>query len=247
VSHIYIYCADQYRVLRACPAFSICTMSTDLWAQAMLALPCGMLIACTFFKANCVEEFHRFHARDEGMFGYCKHNEALIAKCLAVLVLHVTFHLLVLLLIVPFFAKAKQNYPKTSYSECARRLAHSWFSVNPVHCLRSEWIYEHEPPWVFSRGGKEHLLPQNPEIGAYFCDISAVCEDYSSTIDAGEHLKSCLLSPKLTHDVPAPASTANFNFDPTKPVLITPRHQRSSERTVTDNDASEGSSSGKED
>merc|ERR1719223_1807725 len=127
------------------------------------------------------------------VFGYCKQDEALVLKCVAAFVLHVFVHITILTVVVPLFGGhyfSDKEPSKSSYSECARRLAHSYFSVNPVHCLRSEYIYEHNPPFVFSRKGKEHLMPQNPEIGAYFTDTSATCEDFSSTVEAIQNLKN---------------------------------------------------------
>merc|ERR1719223_2304658 len=154
----------------------------------MLTVPCGFLLSCALFKANCIEGFEPFHPT--GVFGHCKEGHMLVMKCVAGFVCHVVVHVIVLSVIVPVLGgNFVKQATKTSYSECARRLAHSYFSVNPVHCLRSEYFYEHEPPFVFSRAGKEHLMPQNPEIGAYFSDTSAKCEDYSATVETLEGLK----------------------------------------------------------
>jgi len=202
LSFVYMYAYDHWRVLRAVPSFSMSGMRTDCVAQAMLAVPCGLLLSCAFYKANCVEGLQRFHPpalASHDLFGHCKENEMLVLKCTAAFVIHVLVHLAILTFVVPLFEKSKKQPSKSSYSECARRLAHSYFSVNPVHCLRSEWIYEHEPPFVFSRKGKEHLMPQNVEIGAFFSDSSAISEDFSATIETIENLKS-MTSPMSRRD-----------------------------------------------
>lgn len=195
LSLVYIYCFDHWRVLRAVPTFSMSGMRTDCWAQAMLAVPCGLLLSCSLYKANCVEGLARFHppayaAHD--VFGYCKEGEFLVMKCVAAFALHVVVHIVILTVVVPLFGSFEKETSKSVYSECARRLAHSYFACNPVHCLRSEYIYEHNPPFVYSRKGKEHLMPQNPEIGAYFADTSAMCEDFSSTVATISKVKSTM-------------------------------------------------------
>lgn len=191
VSQVYIYAYDHYRVLRAVPAFSISSMRTDWVAQLMLAVPCGLLLSCALYKANCVEGLEPFHptgilaqaSRDT--FGHCKEGEMLVLKCAAAFGLHLFVHIFTLGGVVPLLYGNPVREPSSKpYSECARRNSHSYFSVNPVHCLRSEYFYEHEPPFVFSRAGKEHLMPQNPDIGAFFSDPSATTEDYSDTVEA---------------------------------------------------------------
>jgi len=158
-------------------------MRTDMWAQALLAVPCGLLLSCALYKANCVEGLERFHPAD-GVFGHCKQSEQLVLKCCMAFVAHVLLHLFLLYAVVPLFGHGSKERITTTYEECARRLPHSYFSTNPVHCLRSEHIYDHDPPFVFSRAGKEHLMPRNAEIGAFFRDASASCEDYSASIEA---------------------------------------------------------------
>merc|ERR1719223_2395158 len=190
VSNILIYCYDHFRVLRTVPAFQMSTMRTDIWAQSLLAIPCGLLLACAASKAHCVEGFERFHP--PGPFGHCKEGKALVVKCLGAFFLHCLFHVLILNIIIPFFGGGDNVGATGPYAECAQRLAHSWFSVNPVHCLRSKYIYRHYPPWVYSRIGNEHVLPLNPMIGAYFSDSSVTCEDFRSTLHMGDTLKAGL-------------------------------------------------------
>jgi len=52
-------------------------------------------------------------------------------------------------------------------------LACSWFTANPVHCLRSKFVHKHEPHASFWVSGKEHLQNLNPDINCYFADDEA--------------------------------------------------------------------------
>merc|ERR1719174_3246791 len=49
-SHIVIYLYDHYRVLRSIPACDFATSHVDWYAQALLSLPCGLLLSCAAFK-----------------------------------------------------------------------------------------------------------------------------------------------------------------------------------------------------
>merc|ERR1719310_611611 len=69
--------------------------------------------------------------------------------------------------------KGKHEKAKQTYAECAKHTPKTWFSVNPVHCLRSKYIWGHEPAQVYHMTGKEHLQRENPEIGSYFEDKDA--------------------------------------------------------------------------
>lgn len=51
--HMYIYVYDHYRVLRAVPAFHFSSNVIDNCAMKVFSVPCGLLLACLIFKANC--------------------------------------------------------------------------------------------------------------------------------------------------------------------------------------------------
>jgi len=59
------------------------------------------------------------------------------------------------------------------YETVAENTAYTWFSVNPVHCLRSKLVHKHQPYCRFASPGKEHLLEVNPKIGCHFSDVAA--------------------------------------------------------------------------
>jgi len=97
-----------------------------------------------------------------------------VRVCILAFVTHVAVHLLLLLYLIPMFAKKE---PETdplgdyTYQKTNKVCGKSWFSANPVHCLRSELIYEHQPPCNYYWSGKEHTLKENEEIGCYFVSV----------------------------------------------------------------------------
>ncbi len=57
------------------------------------------------------------------------------------------------------------------YKECAAVMPATWFSVNPVYCLRSKYIYEHSPPQTYYTIGKEHLMQKNEAAASLWCHL----------------------------------------------------------------------------
>jgi hypothetical protein len=169
ISHIVIYAFDHWRVLNVIPSVKIVSNVVDWWAQLCL-IPCVSLIAaCLVFKANC-----------ETYAGYCVQDMSLIGRTTLAGVAHFVLHTLLLIYLVPLLGgKVKDAHSDVSYATVAKTEPHTWFSLNPVHCLRSQHIHKHEPYCRFSSVGKEHLLEVNEEIGCYFSDVAAKAEDYS--------------------------------------------------------------------
>ncbi len=50
------------------------------------------------------------------------------------------------------------TYEGMTFETVAKDEARTWFSVNPVHCLRSQYIHSHKPHCHLACWGKEHLL-----------------------------------------------------------------------------------------
>merc|ERR1712039_970070 len=55
-----------------------------------------------------------------------------------------------------------------TYDEVALRCPCTYFSANPVFCLRSRYFYDAKPPCVYHVPGKEHLMLRNPELGVHY-------------------------------------------------------------------------------
>mmetsp|Transcript_110251 Transcript_110251/g.235457 ORF Transcript_110251/g.235457 Transcript_110251/m.235457 type:complete len:991 (-) Transcript_110251:99-3071(-) len=170
-SHIFIYFYDKYRILRAGPGFCFAGNSADNCTQAILAIPCGFMAACAVFKGNCLD-----------MSPYCIHEDHLFEACCGAFITHVAFHWLCLFYVVPRFAREEKDQAEHEYSHVAPTTPCTWFSANPVHCLRSKHIYAHSPPCRHFSRGQEHLMQANPAIGCYFeegLETATIKEDFS--------------------------------------------------------------------
>jgi hypothetical protein len=166
-SHIFIYCLDHTRVLRVVPACKFATMHVDLTAQFLLIPCCGLIMSCLVFKANC-----------QG-YGYCLRGSEQVLICTTAFLLHSLVHYFVLISVVPKLGGGtdSESNVRIEYQTMAKEEACSWFNTNPVNCLRSKYIYAHEPPCQFWILGKEHTLMPNEAIGCYFQDDEAVVAD----------------------------------------------------------------------
>mmetsp|Transcript_134764 Transcript_134764/g.430632 ORF Transcript_134764/g.430632 Transcript_134764/m.430632 type:complete len:1080 (+) Transcript_134764:67-3306(+) len=165
-SHLVIYALDHYKVLRCIPSTYFSTADVDWWAQWMLSVPIGLIMSALVFKCNS-----RGYIHVRGWW--------LILLCTASCILHMVVHTWVLLTMVPKFGCAATSAgADVQYRVCAERHPFSWFSSNPVHCLRSKYIYKQEPPCDFCIPGKEHLLRVNEKAGYFFHDKEAVVETF---------------------------------------------------------------------
>jgi len=168
ISHCYIYVHDHFRVLRSSPACTFATMDIDWWSQAMCAPCCALILSCLIFKAN-----------GQG-FGYDVQGDMIVVVTFCAFWAHVVVHLLLLRTVVPLFGKQEPDAADPNndltYKELNSSVAQGWFSVNPIHCLRSEHIYEHTPPCRYFVGGREQLLEVNEKIGCYFKEEEGSCE-----------------------------------------------------------------------
>merc|ERR1719231_175342 len=80
-----------------------------------------------------------------------------------------------------------------TYAACQETCPASWFSTNPVHCLRSKYLHKHSPPCHYYHPGKEHLLEVNEKIGCFYhaakcmesrSDMAFVKEGFTSSFEA---------------------------------------------------------------
>lgn len=170
VSHIIIYLYDHYRVLSVIPTVKIVSKSVDWWAQVVLGACCAMILSALVFKANCAG------------YGYCMKDMSLVYVTTLAGIAHFVLHTALLIWLVPLFGKPETDMQKHfTYKECAEVEPYSFFSTNPVHCLRSQSIYQHKPHCRYATVGKENLQELNPSIGCYYLPTKIVEEeDYSS-------------------------------------------------------------------
>jgi len=158
-SHVWIYAFDHFRVLRSIPACTFASFDVEWWAQALMAPIIGIIAACLVFKSNCEPGYH------------CLRGPPLILACTAGWFVHTIFHLICLIYVIPFFGKPEPEEDPAAGETFATLCHHvpcSWFTANPVHCLRSKLKFQHNPPCNFYVLGKEKFMKTNKEIGCFF-------------------------------------------------------------------------------
>lgn len=82
--------------------------------------------------------------------------------------LHIALYMLVLEYAVPWLGRTAHVPAMQRYSEVAKIFPGNFFNMNPVHCLRSRYLHNHQPPCIFYQIGKEHLLEPNPKLGLFY-------------------------------------------------------------------------------
>jgi len=169
ISHIVIYTFDHWRILNVIPAVKIVSTQVDWWAQVFFGMCVSIIVACLVMKANCQDN------------GYCMEGPDLVMACSAAFCAHFLVHMLCLVYLVPALGKKiPHKNSDMEYSAVATIEPNTWFSTNPVHCLRSKFVHQHKPHCRFSTPGKEHLLEVNVDIGCYFSDQAAESEEYNA-------------------------------------------------------------------
>jgi hypothetical protein len=159
VSHAGLYAYDHWRILRVTPCFHYANQTVDKLAQLILMIPTGVLATCAVYRFSQMVAF----AWMDGYFLWICCGVAFVGHCM--------MHVIVLKAVVPTLVTKVPHEPsKASYAEVATKTALTWFSTNPVHCLRSKFIHKHNPPHMMAIYGKEHLQQKNEDIGVHFED-----------------------------------------------------------------------------
>jgi len=165
-SHIFIYFLDQYRVLRCVPGFCYAAGTVEWFAEAIFSIPCGILLAGAIFKANCKVD----------QLGICFNDDRILFVCASAFFTHCCLHIFLQTYVVPLCLSTNHIDSQFSYAEVAEVTPATWFNTNPIHCLRSQCFYKHEPAHGHYVRGKEHTLRPNSNIGAHFKDDPAETE-----------------------------------------------------------------------
>eukprot|EP00439_Symbiodinium_sp_Y106_P069553 s822_g11.t7 len=156
LSHLFVYAWDHYRVLRHVRQFRFSSYRTEKVAQRLLALPGASLATCVMFQLYQVQA-----VRPTTTF-------AAVVTLSAPALLHIAFYMLVLEYAVPWLGRTAHVPAMQRYSEVAKIFPGNFFNMNPVHCLRSRYLHNHQPPCIFYQIGKEHLLEPNPKLGLFY-------------------------------------------------------------------------------
>jgi len=168
-SHAYIYLFDHWRVLNVIPKVVYASIDIDWWSNWMMAPITGMIPWCLVFKANCQE------------YGFCIRGAPLIEAQLIAFFVHVLVHTLMLLYVVPLFKPNMADaHEGELFSKAATRYAATFFSTNPIHCVRSELFHnEGEGKYcTYYKLGKTHLMNLNEKIGCCYSGEEGEPEDY---------------------------------------------------------------------
>jgi hypothetical protein len=164
-SHAYIYVYDHYKLFRSFARFQSKSNECCKTGQQIFSIPCGVLAAALVFKANQMSG-----GVDAKLgSGYLKGGSLWMA-CIGALLGHILVHRFMLNVVIPATLSVPDIKTKLTYAEGAKLTPATWFSCNPVHCLRSKFLYKHEPAQVYFMVGEEHLQKVNPAIGAYFSE-----------------------------------------------------------------------------
>jgi len=161
--HMYVYVYDHCRILRCTPSFCYASTDVDDFGQLQLILPTGILAACLVLRLA-----QMYPTALTGQ-GYGPIKGPLLWSILAgAFCLHCLLHFVCLKYLVPCFEPPPHQAATETYAEVAKGRPSTWFSANPVHCLRSKYIFKDNPPNIFCAPGKQHLQKANPKAGAYF-------------------------------------------------------------------------------
>merc|ERR1712194_891899 len=119
------------------------------------------IAACTVFKGNCEPGYH------------CTTGAPLILLCCLGWLVSTVFHMLCLIYVIPKFGKAPpeeepEHLVNMTFEDKATVAPCTWFSANPVHCLRSQHFHKHNPPCTFWVLGKERFIKANKAIGCFY-------------------------------------------------------------------------------
>jgi len=167
-SHCFIYCFDHWRVLNVIPFIKIVSVQVDWWAQVMMCGCCAVILSCLVFKANC-----------ETYVNYCMQEFDLLFWCAVAGTAHFVVHVLLLVYLVPKLGLDLEDENRGMlYKAVGETEARTWFSVNPVHCMRSKYIHKDSPHCRPCQWGKEHLLEVNAKISCYFKGEAAQTESF---------------------------------------------------------------------
>jgi hypothetical protein len=95
-------------------------------------------------------------------------DQSVWGVCLCVFLLHIVIHCFVVAFLVPQLLPKEEPVSEVTYRECSKDTACNWFNSNPVHVLRSRYIHDHDPPFIFFMQGKEYVHKRNDKIHQYY-------------------------------------------------------------------------------
>jgi len=164
----------------------------------MMALPCGVLSMCLCFKAYAASHGEGFlddlSTNFDGKVGFTPDRFNIIGFLLLAFCGHCIIHWMLLKYVVLPRTDQKDEDEDfegdLTYLQLASEKPANYFNTNPVNCLRSKYVYKHNPPCIFYKIGKEHLIKENAEIGIHFQGKVHVDEAIEDDENADDDLKT---------------------------------------------------------
>jgi len=140
VSHIYIYLYDHWKVLRCVVRFQFTSPEVHKLAMQLFALPVSCLAGALVFKAN--------QLRRQPWYENTPLSEStLLPVIIGVMLLHLLVHYLMVEMICWFFwTPCVRKDSNASYAKTESQFRATYFSTNPIHCMRSKYVLGHDPP-----------------------------------------------------------------------------------------------------
>jgi len=167
ICNILLFFMDQHKALRWAEAWCFSSTRVDSYAFAILGLPLSLIPTAMFVKEmTCRPTATSCRLSDAEFFS------ASVAVYLGIVALHA-----VIFLSLPMLAPEQHKEAGENYSMVASRIPRSWFNTNPMHCLRSKYVYKHNPPCEMHIIGKDNVLQKSEEAKCYFEDRRGVQEE----------------------------------------------------------------------
>lgn len=227
ISMIVIYTWDRVRLMRFSKRCNFTSMTMDAAAQYMATLPVGILAAALVFRMYGAKhdgflahlDSKELKAIDIGhikeVFFQSLTRHTIVWACFGAFVCHVFIHSALLRAFSPRKSEESDDSLHTSieeleeiakqktktYPEVAKYFPDSFFTTNPVHCLRSKHKYTatDQPPCPFFEVGKPYLIEPSPKLGVYYNyeEVAVNIPDYETRHSSMEHVSSGMLERKF--------------------------------------------------
>mmetsp|Transcript_762 Transcript_762/g.1835 ORF Transcript_762/g.1835 Transcript_762/m.1835 type:complete len:1013 (+) Transcript_762:44-3082(+) len=179
VSLLVIYAWDHYRFLRQTTESVFASNNMDKCAMWLSMFPCAILAACLAFRLfsasdDYLKESFDILERNEFLLRgkvSLRGNSGVMGMMTAFFFGHLFLHSVCLNFVQEQGRYSKKHLEEVSdvpYEQVAQFTSCTYFSANPVHCLRSRWLKKHSPSCTYYVLGKDHLMQPNPEIGTYY-------------------------------------------------------------------------------
>lgn len=194
ISLLVIYTWDCYRFKRGTLRTHFATADIEIMAQYVMAVPCALLASGFAFKLMGGQSMVASWGPDDFLEQPEVWTKVTVAFCV-----HMVVHWLLLALMVPACvvemgrSEAAEGFEARDvipYEHTASLICCNWFNANPVHCIRSHYLYEHQPAHIFYQPGREYLHKKNERPEDQDALIIYESDTFDPEVDMFEDLKA---------------------------------------------------------